>query len=150
MAILSKIIHNFTPIVYKFAQFYLAATTNSHILQWGSKCRTSLVFEWSQVVRLLNGSLFEYRTKFSLVFRPPFEYRTSEYQTSESFQYSNVRYSDPHFISLLHILARLLEWVESRFKPREGVNIRTKKWNHDSLVHYVITNCHYLKLSNGR
>ena len=27
---------------------------------------------------------FEYRDKFSLVFRPPFEYQTSEYRTSQS------------------------------------------------------------------
>ena len=64
------------------------------------------VFKWSKVV----GLPFEYQTKFSPVFRPPYEYPTSEYWTSKSilfrcFCYSDVPYSDPHFS---HILEKLL------------------------------------------
>ena len=56
------------------------------------------ITEWS-IIRMP----LEYRTKFCLLFRPPFEYRTSEYWASESslfrcFRYSDVRYSDVHSI----------------------------------------------------
>ena len=80
-------------------------------VQWGSEYRTSLVFNWSKVVRSPNGLLFECHLNTGLNFvrysngglntELPFEYRTSEYQTSESslfrcFHYSDVCYSDPH------------------------------------------------------
>ena len=38
---------------------------------------------------------FKYHTKFSLVFRPPFEYRTSECSLFRRFCFSNVCHSDP-------------------------------------------------------
>ena len=56
---------------------------------------------------------FKYWTKFSPVFRPPveywtglntelpLEYRTSEYQTSESSLFRYFRHSDPHCSHLL-------------------------------------------------
>ena len=85
------------------------------VVQWGSQYRTSLVFKWSKVVQLPNGPLFEshLNTGLNLVCysngglntRLPFEYRTSEYRTSESsfyrcFHYSDVCYSDLNCIRL--------------------------------------------------
>ena len=76
-------------ITYGFGQWSIALTRyskhlNTHHLntrfiwiQWGSVYWTSLVFKWSEVIRWPNGLLsecqFEYRNKFSLEFRPPFE-----------------------------------------------------------------------------
>ena len=51
---------------------------------------------------------FEYQTKFSLVFRSTFEYRTSEYHTSESSIFRCFRYSD------VSIILKLFDWPDCR------------------------------------
>ena len=46
-----------------------------------------LLAEWSMLI--------QYLTKFSTVFRPPFEYWTSDKIGQWKVRYSGVRYSDP-------------------------------------------------------
>ena len=92
-----------------------------YCIQWGSEYRTSLVFEWSKVVRLPNCPLFkcDLNIELNLVWYSdhhlnngplfecglntelPFDYQTSEYWTPKSFlfrcfRYSDVCYSDSH------------------------------------------------------
>ena len=61
---------------------------------------------------------FEHWTKFSALFRPPFEYGTSEYWTSKSLLfrclcYSDVCYSDHHFCMNLDSLDFMLGQLEN-------------------------------------
>ena len=48
-----------------------------------------LIADWSGILMP-----FEYRSIFSLIFRPPFEYWTSEYWTSKNLLFRWFRYSD--------------------------------------------------------
>ena len=79
------------------------------------------ITEWSA-----NRMTFEYRTKFSQLFRPPFEYRTSKYRTSKSslfrcFRYSDVRYSDPHCSPNVGIFLKLFQkWRRRWFVLEQG------------------------------
>ena len=103
---------------------------DNKLIQWGSEYRTSLVFEWSKVVRSPNCLFFEchLNTGLNLVWysdhhlytgpvlkwwlntEPPFEYQTSEYRTSESSLLRCFRYSDVTCKSIFSTTTQSQKW----------------------------------------
>ena len=125
------------------APFYPVETNT---IQWGSEYRASLVFKWLKVVRSLNGLLCEchLNTRLNLVrysnaglnTEIPFEYRTSEYQTSESLLFRCFRYSDVSVIQIPTVFkncsfslcsifvkdCRLLPYIDFIFALNSGIS----------------------------
>ena len=123
--------------------------------QWGPEYRTSpVLFEWSKVIRSLNGPVrmpYDYQTKSSPVFRPPFKHRSNigmmgwtqdHYLNTkhQNIRHVQVNYSDPHcsaiFQKIIAITLQTESWIYSRFRQNSPKTSAPRKWTRPETKHW--------------